>query len=91
VEVGENIMGNTSSSEVFNNTWNEAQQPLTEQNDIRNKESSTLIWFDPTIGSNEDTEHTQQQLRAINDYVIFHTDLAECIRSIQSTNTEKIF
>ena len=91
VEVGKNSMGNKSSSVAFNDASNEVQQPLTEHNDVKNKESSTLIWFDPTIGSNQDTEHTKQQLRSINDYVIFHTDLDECIRSIQSIDKEKVF
>ncbi|CAF1285428.1 unnamed protein product [Rotaria sordida] len=56
-----------------------------------NKESTTLIWFDPNIGSYEDTERTKQQLRLINDYVIFSTDLEQCISFIQSINIEKIF
>jgi tetratricopeptide (TPR) repeat protein len=56
-----------------------------------NKESISLIWFDPNIGSREDTEQTKQQLRLINDYVIFRTDLEQCISLIQSINNEKIF
>ncbi|CAF4207608.1 unnamed protein product [Rotaria sp. Silwood2] len=56
-----------------------------------NKESTTLIWFDPNIGSREDTEQTKQQLRLINDYVTFHTDLEQCITFIQSIHKEKIF
>ncbi|CAF0815539.1 unnamed protein product [Rotaria sp. Silwood1] len=56
-----------------------------------NKESITLIWFDPNIGSREDTEQTKQQLRLINDYVIFSTDLEQCITFIQSIDKEKIF
>ena len=58
---------------------------------IENKESTTLLWFDPNIGSREDTEQTKQQLRHINDYVIFHTDLEQCVTFIQSINHEKIF
>jgi tetratricopeptide (TPR) repeat protein len=56
-----------------------------------NKESTTLIWFDPNIGIKKDTENTKQQLRRINDYVIFYTDLDECIKFIQSIFDEKIF
>ena len=57
----------------------------------QNKEISTLLWFDPKIGSHEDTEVTQQQLRRINDFVLFHTDLDECVKCIQSISKEKIF
>ncbi|CAF3225635.1 unnamed protein product [Rotaria socialis] len=61
----------------------------TDDND--NKESTTLIWFDPNIGSHEDTKNTKQQLRLINDFVIFMTDLDHCVSFIQSINKEKIF
>lgn len=57
----------------------------------KNKESSTLLWFDAKIGSHEDTEVTKQQLRRINDFVLFHTDLDECVKFIQSISKEKIF
>jgi hypothetical protein len=56
-----------------------------------NKESTTLLWFDPKIGSHEDTKRTQEELRHINNYVIFHTDLDQCVRFIQSIEKEKIF
>ena len=56
-----------------------------------NKESTTLIWFDPKIGSSEDNENTKQQLRSINDFVVFHANLDECAAFIQSTEKEKIF
>ncbi|CAF4814250.1 unnamed protein product [Rotaria sp. Silwood1] len=65
-------------------------QLLTTTNN-ENKESITLIWFDSNIGSNEDTEKTKQTLRLINDYVIFSTDLEQCITFIESINKEKIF
>jgi hypothetical protein len=55
-----------------------------------NKENITVIWFDPNIGSREDTEKTKEQLRAINDYVIFLTDLDQCVTYIQSIDDEKI-
>ncbi|CAF1525541.1 unnamed protein product, partial [Rotaria sordida] len=60
-------------------------------NDDENKESITLIWFDPNIGSHEDTEKTKEQLRFINDLVIFKTDLEDCVTFIQSIDKEKIF
>jgi tetratricopeptide (TPR) repeat protein len=60
-------------------------------NDITNREGTTLLWFDPKIGSREDTEHTKQCLRHINDYVKFHKDLEQCVTFIQSREKEKIF
>jgi Tfp pilus assembly protein PilF len=56
-----------------------------------NKESITLLWFDPNIGSREDTEMTKQHLRQINDYVKFYADLELCVTYIQSIKSEKIF
>lgn len=56
-----------------------------------NKESITLLWFDPNIGSREDIEMTKQQLRQINNYVKFYTDLELCVTYIQSIKSEKIF
>ncbi|CAF2988578.1 unnamed protein product, partial [Rotaria sp. Silwood2] len=67
------------------------EKPSVSANDGENKESITLIWFDPNIGSRENTEITKQQLHSINDYVIFHIDLERCIKFIQTTNKEKIF
>ncbi|CAF1314681.1 unnamed protein product [Rotaria sordida] len=60
-------------------------------NDGENKESITLIWFDPNTRSRKETEQTVRQLRLINDYVIFSSDLEECIRRIQLINKEIIF
>ncbi|CAF1228277.1 unnamed protein product [Adineta ricciae] len=57
----------------------------------QNKESITLIWFDPNIDSVEDAELTKQQLRSINDYVSFFTDVDRCVKYIRSINHEKIF
>ena len=59
--------------------------------DDANKESTTLLWFDPNIGSSEDNEKTKQNLRSINDFVVFHTDLDQCVTFIQSIDKEKIF
>ena len=66
-----------------------AHEPMLESTE-GNKESITLIWFDPKIGSREETEMTKQQLREINDYVIFYTDLELCVNDIQSIKNEKI-
>ncbi|CAF0837435.1 unnamed protein product [Rotaria sordida] len=60
-------------------------------NDNENKEGITLIWFDPNIRPREDTEQTKQQLRLINNFVIFSTDLEQCIQLIESIDKEKIF
>ncbi|CAF3116284.1 unnamed protein product [Rotaria sp. Silwood2] len=78
----------TSSNKARNDF--SLDQLLTTTNN-ENKESITLIWLDPNIGSSEDTEKTKQTLRLINDYVIFATDLEQCITFIQSINKEKIF
>ncbi|CAF1191584.1 unnamed protein product [Rotaria sp. Silwood1] len=56
-----------------------------------NKEDITLIWFDPNIELRRDSEKTQQQLRLINDYVIFSSDFDQCLTFIQSISEEKIF
>ena len=56
-----------------------------------NKETITLIWFDPNITECEDIRKTQEKLRKINDYVIFYTDLHLCVSYIQSSEKEKIF
>ena len=56
---------------------------LIEKNNDENKESTTLLWFDPSIGTREDTDRTKQQLRHINDYVIFHTNPDQCATFIQ--------
>ncbi|CAF4480491.1 unnamed protein product [Rotaria sp. Silwood2] len=71
---------NNSSRDQFSNSTNK-----------ENKESITLIWYDPNIGSYEDTEKTKEQLRLTNDYVIFSNDLEECMTFIQLIYQEKIF
>jgi hypothetical protein len=69
---------------------NMAHDPLLDTTG-ENKESITLLWFDPNIGSHQDTEKTKEQLRQINDYVKFYTDLELCVTYIQSIKSEKIF
>ena len=56
-----------------------------------NKENVTLIWFDPNIGTRDDTNKTMKRLREINDYVMFHTELDQCLTQIFSIKDEKIF
>ncbi|CAF3891911.1 unnamed protein product, partial [Rotaria sp. Silwood1] len=55
------------------------------------KQIVTLIWFEPSIKSSQDTKKIEQTLRHINDYVIFSTGLEQCITSIESMHKEKIF
>ncbi|CAF1499187.1 unnamed protein product, partial [Didymodactylos carnosus] len=56
-----------------------------------NKENITLIWFDPSIDSNDDTDETKKQLREINDFVIFYTNQEDCMKYIVSIKDERIF
>jgi hypothetical protein len=65
-------------------------QSVSPKND-KNKESTSLIWFDPNIGSREDTRVTMKRLREINDYVVFQTELESCLAHIKSSQNEKIF
>ncbi|CAF2242730.1 unnamed protein product [Rotaria magnacalcarata] len=60
-------------------------------NDKKNKESITIIWFDPRIGSDDDIEAAKERIRSMNDFVIFTTDLDECVKYIKLVETEKIF
>ncbi|CAF3665333.1 unnamed protein product [Rotaria sordida] len=41
--------------------------------------------------SNNHVEQIKKQLRQINDYIVFHTQLESCITFIQSIDNEKIF
>ena len=63
----------------------------TSPNPKENKETTSLLWFDPNIGHKEDTKQTKEKLREINDYVSFYEDLQLCIDYIQSAKNEKIF
>ena len=57
----------------------------------KNLESSTLLWFDPSMQMFEDGEKTQEDLRAINDHVLFHTDIAQCVLEMEKIDKEMIF
>jgi hypothetical protein len=59
-------MDHESFVPVVNNSSDQVNQSV-RTTDTENKESTTLIWFDPSIGSSEDNERTQQRLRYIND------------------------
>ncbi|CAF1273770.1 unnamed protein product [Didymodactylos carnosus] len=54
-------------------------------------ENITLIWYDESINSTEDTKQTAKMLRQINDYVVFHTNHRTCAEYVKSIQKEKIF
>ncbi|CAF0800693.1 unnamed protein product [Didymodactylos carnosus] len=57
----------------------------------QNMEDITLVWFDKNIDVRTDTIQTRKMLREINDYVIFHRQLDECVEYIKSIENQKIF
>ncbi|CAF3483877.1 unnamed protein product [Rotaria sp. Silwood1] len=57
----------------------------------QNLEGITLIWFDSSIGSNEDTKQTQKELREINNFIVFPTEEQAAVNYIKSITKEKIF
>jgi tetratricopeptide (TPR) repeat protein len=48
-----------------------------------NEERIILFWFDPNIESHQTTEQVKHQLHLTNDYVIFFTNLDQCLQFIQ--------
>jgi len=83
-------MAKTTSSSSKTSFTVPAHQSVPASN-AENKEITTLIWFDPNIGSREDTKITMKKLREINDYVVFHNELELCLTHIRSIANEKIF
>ncbi|CAF1679201.1 unnamed protein product, partial [Rotaria sp. Silwood1] len=83
-------MTQTSTSNIKRTNDSSLDQLLILTNK-ENKESITLIWYDPYIGTYEDTEKTKEQIRLINDYIIFCNDFEQCIGLIQLIHREKIF
>ncbi|CAF3322514.1 unnamed protein product [Rotaria socialis] len=79
-----NILSSCSATEAV--TGNECVLASKE-----NKEIITLVWFDPNIGSRDDTKLAMKRLREINDYVLFYTDVESCIVYINAVEKEKIF
>ena len=59
--------------------------------ETEHKESATLLWFDPNIGSQMDAELTKQELRSISDYVTFQTELDEYVQFIRGIKKGKDF
>ncbi|CAF1280329.1 unnamed protein product [Adineta steineri] len=56
-----------------------------------NKESITLVWFDPNPNEKVKTKDMMKKLRSINDYVLIETNEEECISYIKKVTNEKIF
>ncbi|CAF3620755.1 unnamed protein product [Rotaria sp. Silwood1] len=70
-----------------NSSFNQYLIPTNKEN----KESVTIIWFDPYIGLYEDAETTREQIRRINDYIIYCSDIEQCMGLIQLIHQETIF
>jgi hypothetical protein len=56
-----------------------------------NKETITLIWFNPVVNTTDDTEKIKEDLLVVNDVVLFPDDIDSCITDIKSRKTEKIY
>lgn len=55
-----------------------------------NEENLTLILFNPVVNRTDDNEKIMEDLRAVNNVVLFPTDLDSCITDIKSNEMEKI-
>ena len=61
-------------------------------NNNKNEERLILVWFDSNVRSQYDSKQTEQQLRRINDYVIFFADLDQCMKFIRmEEKTQNLF
>ncbi|CAF0777319.1 unnamed protein product [Rotaria sp. Silwood1] len=60
-------------------------------NDNENKESTIILWFDSSINSYTYIEQTNNYLEEIDIYVVFLTELEQCLNFIRSIDQEKIF
>lgn len=56
-----------------------------------NFEGIVLIWYDPEIGTTDDTELTTEELRDINDRVLIFSEQIACVKHMESIQNEKIF
>jgi len=59
--------------------------------DAENEGNTILLWFDQNIISSDGTHVTMRRLREINDHLIFHTELEQCLTFIRANENEKIF
>jgi hypothetical protein len=55
-----------------------------------NKEDITLIWFAPDSSTNDDIGKITEELRVINNFIHFPTDIDSCITDIKRIKEEKI-
>ncbi|CAF1207016.1 unnamed protein product [Adineta steineri] len=55
---------------------------------VQNNEDITLIWYNSSAERHE--METMEDLREINDYIVFYTDREKCINYIASIKNEKI-
>lgn len=46
---------------------------------VPNGEPGTLVWLDPTLANTGLDHKTYAELRAVNDYVLFYTELSVCV------------
>ncbi|CAF1358672.1 unnamed protein product [Adineta ricciae] len=56
----------------------------------QNKENISLIWFDPSLNEESTVAETIRTLRLINDYVVIHTNIEECVSYMKMVTNEKI-
>ena len=55
-----------------------------------NKENATLIWFDPVTNTTDDIEKIKEDIKNINNFVLYPTDITTCIDYMKSITEEKI-
>ncbi|CAF4261650.1 unnamed protein product, partial [Didymodactylos carnosus] len=89
-KIGENAQSTSKASSSSLQPSTIATSTERTPND-ENKESVILIWLDPNIGSDDDTQRTVAMLREINDFVVSHTHLDSCIDHITNVQNERIF
>jgi hypothetical protein len=57
----------------------------------KNKESVSLIWFDPSVNTTDDSKTTLEVLRSVNDFFLYFTECTPCVDYIKSIANNKIF
>jgi hypothetical protein len=86
----------TSKEKVTSFLWtaagllNNHSHQRTFMDGYENKESITLIWFDPFSDLCQDIEHTKTRFCEINNHVVFHSELVSCIVYVESIRNEAI-
>lgn len=65
--------------------------PVSSSSEKPNFEGITLIWYDSRVDKTKDTKITAEELREINDCVLFYSNQDECINYMRSVENEKIF